>query len=175
MNSNTVVETNPSRTIAQTLARTMTRVLTPAPAPAVATAKAKKTGVPYCLCGCGNINKVGSRFQAGHDAKVKGMIARVNENRAEVGFQFPEVLIEQMTANPGLRVASYGSTLILSLNRKLARGEGFAPAKVTKTSVTNMALDGIQEVQRMIKGNRNRQDILSRLEELESQLSVVSS
>ena len=91
--------------------------------------KPKVGGTPNCLCGCGHENKSGSRFQPGHDARVKGQITRVNENKAEVGFQFPAVLIEQMTANSELKVAQYDAAFILSMNEKLGRGEGYKAPK----------------------------------------------
>lgn len=31
----------------------------------------KRKGSMYCLCGCGKANNVGSRFQQGHDARLK--------------------------------------------------------------------------------------------------------
>ena len=91
----------------------------------VSTAKAKTGGLPICPCGCGEANKAGSRFRPGHDARVKGMISRVDKDMAVEGFRFPGDLIKAATEHAEhLHVANYDAAFILEMNKKLQRGEG---------------------------------------------------
>ena len=41
--------------------------------------KAETVVVPCCLCGCGHKNNPKSRFQIGHDMKLKGTLSRVQK------------------------------------------------------------------------------------------------
>ena len=109
----------------------------PATTEAPAVPKGKKGGTPNCLCGCGHVNNPGSKFQPGHDARVKGMLSRAENDKSEVGFSFPAELIAQVKLNPTLTVATFDATAILRLNEKVQRGEGFAPPKGTATKVAS--------------------------------------
>ena len=91
----------------------------------VSTAKAKTGGLPTCPCGCGEANKPGSRFRPGHDARVKGMISRVDKDTAVEGFRFPSDLIKAANEHAEhLHVATYDAAFILEMNKKLQNGGG---------------------------------------------------
>ena len=83
--------------------------------------KAKTGGAVNCLCGCGHINKPGSRFKPGHDAVVKGMLGRVKKETAQEGFRFPVVLVQEAVNNANLAVADYDRNTILGLAAKIGQ------------------------------------------------------
>ena len=69
---------------------------------------------PYCLCGCGATNKPKSRFKPGHDARLKGIIAKVKDGRLDASA-IPDVLLEAAENNPELKVASYTADDMLEI------------------------------------------------------------
>ena len=76
------------------------------------TKTAKTGGTTHCLCGCGSANNPGSRFQMGHDARLKSVLGKV-ENGVD-GFSVPKVAIE--AANAGnFKVGDYDSARILKM------------------------------------------------------------
>ena len=92
-----------------------------------------KGGLPRCPM-TGKENKPGSRFSPGMDARLKGMIGRVEKNMAEPGFEFPELVLEYARTMPDqMWVGPYNANYILEMHEKLQRGEGFKPPKPEKT------------------------------------------
>ena len=41
--------------------------------------KAGRRGTLFCLCGCGRANNAGSRFQSGHDARLKSWLSAIDK------------------------------------------------------------------------------------------------
>ena len=94
--------------------------------------KAKSGGLPNCPV-TGQPNKPGSRFRPGMDARLKGMIARVKDDRAEPGFAFPPLVIEYAKTMPEqMRVGDYDAAFILEMHEKLEKGGGIKQPKETK-------------------------------------------
>ena len=79
----------------------------------------EEPGAPYCLCGCGQGNVSGNRFQRGHDRRLIVILENV-----EKGEEDPSAIAEQTVAmfktNPALRVGRYSAKDVL----RLSGGEG---------------------------------------------------
>ena len=60
----------------------------------------------YCLCGCGKIPNVGSRFKQGHDQRAYGRLLRLAENRRKAGDDavLSDDLLDCYEQNPDCRV-----------------------------------------------------------------------
>ena len=87
----------------------------PAPTPKAKTKRVKKGGTLYCLCGCGKSNNPGSRFQMGHDARLKSALNKVQQG-FESGTFIPTVAVEEARRNPDMTVASFTAQEILQLS-----------------------------------------------------------
>ena len=79
----------------------------------------EQVGSRYCLCGCGEINSPGNRFQRGHDRRL--IVTLESVERGEEG---PSAIAEQTVAlfqsNPTLTVGRYKAEDVL----RLSKGEG---------------------------------------------------
>ena len=79
----------------------------------------EEAGSPYCLCGCGEVNIPGNRFQRGHDRRLIVILESVGR-----GEEDPSAIEEQTVAlfqaNPALTVGRYRAEDVL----RLSRGEG---------------------------------------------------
>ena len=79
-----------------------------------------KNPYPYCLSGCGQKNKPGSKFKPGHDARVKGILNRVKIGKQE-SKRLSNELIEAARGDPKFAVADYTAAEILDLARWAAK------------------------------------------------------
>ena len=69
-------------------------------------ATTKKNPYPLCLCGCGQPNKQGRRFNQGHDMKVDSCLKQVNAGT--MGAEsLPAVLLEAARNTPTLEVHGF--------------------------------------------------------------------
>ena len=79
-----------------------------------------KNPYPYCLSGCGEKNKPGSKFKPGHDARVKGILNRVKVGKQE-SKRLSNELLEAARGDPKFAVADYTAAEILDLARWAAK------------------------------------------------------
>ena len=70
-------------------------------------------GTPYCLCGCGAVNRPGSRFRMGHDARLRAVLMRMEQGDPNAELQ-PQT-IEMFQQNPQLTVAEFTAEDVLRL------------------------------------------------------------
>ena len=58
-----------------------------------------------CLCGCGGTTK--SRFLPGHDARLKGILSRLEKERPREGDAVPAEALKYAKANPKGKVVAF--------------------------------------------------------------------
>lgn len=112
---NTGINTSGDDDMAETKGSTKTRT------------KAIKTGgTTHCLCGCGSANNPGSKFNMGHDARLKSVIGKVS--KGVEGVTIPKIAIESAEAG-NFKVGEYDSKALLKI--VAGSSNGTKPAKST--------------------------------------------
>ena len=100
---------------------------------AVAPTRSKKNPFPSCLCGCGELNRPGSRFNPGHDARLKSMLTRTKVGKSRQD-DHPEVIIEACEYNSNLKVVNHTAREILAI---LGKDFGIVPEAGPDEDVSN--------------------------------------
>ena len=93
----------------------------------------KDNPYPICLCGCGEKNKPGSRFNSGHDAKLKSTLSRIKDGKSDVS-DLPSSLFDAALNDPSLKVVGYTASGILDL---VGKNRGQTAAEITYRGVVD--------------------------------------
>ena len=99
------------------------------------TQPAQNNSYPKCICGCGNKNNPGSRFNQGHDMPAVGMLRLAYRGEINAG-ELPDVLIEAARNNPGmLLVHEFTSEDILRIAGKTAAKNAYQAIVDSKSTI----------------------------------------
>jgi len=99
----------------------------------------KTGGSTHCLCGCGTANNPGSKFQMGHDARLKSIIGKVAGGIE--GFSVPQIAIDAATAGT-FKVGDYDSAKLLKIVTGSTNGSKPKATKKAKAKTTTKAKAG---------------------------------